>query len=237
MFFLFLLGSCKPKEARQLDSLMDELGITFSCVSDSNVIVVIPTAGCTSCIQGALNDVRESCDTVFVLLGTSKKEFSLLYKGRKLPVYNNVYLAKNVVSLTPDLMLTYPVAYLLKYGTYVSKTPYEPLKKPKVFDRPKTEVYVDKLKIDLGNINMDKVYTDSINMTNTGKMDFHIIDVESSCECTQVEFDKHLLIPSESMTLYITFHSEEKGYFERYVSVYCNVSNSPIEILICGRVN
>lgn len=236
ILFLLLLSSCKTKEAKQMEALMNELGINFTCPSDSNVIVIIPTNGCASCIQGALNDVRESCDTAFVLLGTSKKEFSLLYKGKKLPTYNNVYLAKNIMSLASDLMLTYPVAYLLKEGKYVSMTPYESLKKPRIVYMPNTEVYVNKQKIDLGNISMDKIYTDSINITNSGQIDLQIIDIESSCECTQVKFAKHLLAPSETMKLHIAFQPEEKGYFERYVSIHCNVSNSPIEILISGRV-
>ena len=99
MFLLLLLSSCKSKEAEQLELLMDELGITFTCQSDSNVVVVIPTNGCASCIQGALNDTRESCDTAFVFLGSSKKEFSLLYKGKKIPSYSNVYLAKNLIQM------------------------------------------------------------------------------------------------------------------------------------------
>lgn len=236
MLFLLLLSSCKTKEARQLELLMNELGINFTCPSASNVVVIIPTAGCASCIQGALNDVRESCDTAFVLLGTSKKEFSLLYKGKKLPTYNNVYLAKNIMSLASDLMLTYPIAYLLKEGKYVSMTPYEPSRKLQTIDKPNTAVHLNKQKIELGDISIDKTYMDSVSITNSGIKDLHIIDIESSCECTQVKFDKHLLTPSETMNLYITFQPEDKGYFERYVSIHCNVSNSPIEILISGRV-
>lgn len=234
---LLFMGSCKPKEVELLEDLMDELGITFTCMSDSNVIVIIPTNGCTSCIQGALKDVRESSDTAFVLLGTSKKEFALLYKGKTTPSYPNVYLAKNVVSLPPDQMLTYPIAYLLKHGRYVSMAPYEPLKKPKTVDKEFTEFYLNKSRIDFGNIYMDKVYTERVSITNSGEVDLHIADIESSCECTQVKFDKNLLTPFETMDLYITFQPEERGYFERYVSVHCNVSNSPIEILITGRVN
>ena len=78
MLFLLLLSSCKTKEAKQLEALMNELGISFTCPSDSNVVVIIPTNGCASCIQGALNDVRESCDTAFVFLGTSKKRILII---------------------------------------------------------------------------------------------------------------------------------------------------------------
>ena len=236
MFLLLLLSSCKPKEAEQLELLMDELGITFTCQSDSNVVVVIPTNGCASCIQGALNDTRESCDTAFVFLGSSKKEFSLLYKGKKIPSYSNVYLAKNLTSFAPDLMLTYPIAYILKQGRYVAMTPYIPLKKTKTSDKPKTEIHIDKSKINLGDINLNKIYKDSIRITNRGNTDLYISEIESSCECTQVEYEKLSLAPSESTCLYITFRPEGKGYFERYVSIHCNIANSPIEILINGRV-
>ena len=140
------------------------------------------------------------------------------------------------MSLASDLMLTYPIAYLLKEGKYISMTPYEALKKPQIVNMPNTKAYIDKPKIDLGNISMDKIYTDRISITNSGQIDLQIIEIDSSCECTQVKFDKHLLAPSETMNLHITFQPEEKGYFERYVSVHCNVSNSPIEILISGPV-
>lgn len=237
ILFLFLLSACKSEEGKQLEALMDELGITFTCASDSNVVVVIPASGCASCIQGALNDVRESCDTAFVFLGSSKKELSLMYKGKKVPFYPNVYLAKNVVSFTPDIMLTYPVAYVLSDGQYVSMSPYTPLKKMILLEEKKTKACIDKLRIDLGDVSKDKVYADSVKITNCGKADLHIMDVESSCECMQVQCEKQKLLPSENTILHITFRPEGTGYFERYVFVYCNVQDSLIEILISGRVN
>lgn len=236
VLFLLLLSGCKSGKVQQLESLMNELGITFTCESDSNVIVLIPTTGCASCIQGALNDVRESCDTAFVLLGCSKKELALLYKGKVVPSYPNVYLAKNIVSLSSDVMLTYPIAYILREGQYVDSQPYIPLKKPITSNKPETEVYIDKRIIELGDIDKDKIYRNSVRITNRGKVDLHIADVESSCDCTQVEYEKQVLPPSETLELHITFHPEEKGYFERYILIHCNVSDSPIEILMNGRV-
>lgn len=114
--------------------------------------------------------------------------------------------------------------------------PYIPLKKSITSNKPETEVYIDKRIIELGDIDKDKIYRNSVRITNRGKVDLYIADVESSCDCTQVEYEKQVLPPSETLELHITFHPEEKGYFERYISIHCNVSDSPIEILINGRV-
>ena len=52
-----LISSCISNDERQLKSLVTELGIEFTCESDSNYLVIIPGNGCESCIQDAIDEI------------------------------------------------------------------------------------------------------------------------------------------------------------------------------------
>jgi hypothetical protein len=214
---------------------MKELGITFPENPLPNSIVVIPGNGCGSCIQGAINDIHESVDTAYVLICHSEKELRLLTGEKNISSFNNVYLDKKNVSIYENQVLTYPVIYTIKNDGSIVYEPYTAQKRTSTNVRL-TMMDISPASIKLGTISKNGVYKDSVKITNIGKDTLFIEDIQSSCECTQVDWKKEPIAPSETVWLYITFRPDMIGEFERYVTVYSNVKQSPIEISIKGTI-
>jgi len=214
---------------------MKELGITFPENPLPNSIVVIPGNGCGSCIQGAINDIHESVDTAYVLICHSEKELRLLTGEKNISSFNNVYLDKKNVSIYENQVLTYPVIYTIKNDGSIVYEPYTAQKRTSTNVRL-TMMDISPASIELGTISKNRVYKDSVKITNIGKDTLFIEDIQSSCECTQVDWKKEPIAPSETVWLYITFRPDMIGEFERYVTVYSNVKQSPIEIPIKGTI-
>ena len=231
-----ILGcSCTSGSEKHVKVLMKELEITFPENPTPNSIVVIPGNGCGSCIQGAINDIHESVDTAYVLICHSEKELRLLTGEKNISSFNNVYLDKKNVSIYENQVLTYPVIYTIKNDGSIVYEPYTAQKRTSTNVRL-TMMDISPASIELGTISKNGVYKDSVKITNIGKDTLFIEDIQSSCECTQVDWKKEPIAPSETVWLYITFRSDMIGEFERYVTVYSNVKQSPIEIPIKGTI-
>lgn len=214
---------------------MKELGITFADNPTPNSIVVIPGNGCGSCIQGAITDIHESVDTAYVLICHSEKELRLLTGGRNVSSFKNVYLDKKNVSIYKNQVVTYPVIYTIKNNGSIVYEPYTAQKRTSA-NVHLTMMDIRPASIELGTISKDGVYKDSVKITNIGKDTLYIENIQSSCECTQVDWKKEPIAPSETIWLYITFRPDVVGEFERYVTIYSNVNQSPIEIPIKGTI-
>ena len=231
-----ILGcSCTSGSEKHVKVLMKELEITFPENPTPNSIVVIPGNGCGSCIQGAINDIHESVDTAYVLICHSEKELRLLTGEKNISSFKNVYLDKKNVSIYENQVLTYPVIYTIKNDGSIVYEPYTAQKRTSTNVRL-TMMDISPASIELGTISKNGVYKDSVKITNIGKDTLFIEDIQSSCECTQVDWKKEPIAPSETVWLYITFRPDMIGEFERYVTVYSNVIQSPIEIPIKGTI-
>lgn len=232
---VILCSSCISKGKKYWEHLTTELEITFTNNPTPNSIVVIPGNGCGSCIQGAINDIHESEDTAYVLICHSEKELRLLTGGRNVSSYKNVYLDKKKVSVSENRVLTYPVVYTMSNDGRISSEPYSAQKKTST-NANLTSIDINPVSMELGTIHKNGVYKDSIRITNIGKDTLYIEDVQSSCECTQVVWRKEPIAPGENVWLHITFRPDGVGEFERYVTIYDNVNQSPFEIPIKGTI-
>ena len=236
LFFLVVLGcGCTSSDERHLRELMNDLEVKTSNGASPNVVIIIPGNGCESCIDDATNNISVSNDTAYIFVCNSEKDFFLLTEGKKVSSFNNLYLDKQKKSAGFNLVQSYPMVYFFKAGKYVSKEPYKPVKK-KISQQKYTSIEVEKQSIDFGNIDMNGCYIDSIKITNQGETNLSFSEIQTSCECTQAKIGKELVVPSGATWLSITFQPEEKGEFERYVYVYCNTKDAPIEISIKGCV-
>ena len=231
---LMIIGcGCTSSDEQHIKLLMGELGIIFPHNTTPNSIVVIP--GCGSCIQGAINDIHESVDTAYVLICHSEKELRLLTGEKNVSSFKNVYLDKKNVSIYENQVLTYPVIYTIKNDGSIVYEPYTAQKRTSTNVRL-TMMDISPASIKLGTISKNEVYKDSVKVTNIGKDTLYIENIHSSCECTQVDWKKEPIAPSETVWLYITFRPDMIGEFERYVTIYSNVKQSPIEIPIKGTI-
>ena len=211
------------------------MDVVASDGTSPEVVIVIPGNGCGSCIKDALDNICESNDTAYILVCNSEKEFYLLSEGKRASMFNNLFLDRKNVAGGSGLVQSYPMVYFLKEGKYDSKEAYKPTKKKEVH-KELTTLDVEKKVIDLGNVEMGQSYTDSIRITNVGGKELVISEVQTSCECVQAKTSKQGVAISESTCLTITFRPEDLGEFERYVYVYGNMQESPLEISVIGYV-
>ena len=234
---LMILGcSCTSSDERHLRQLMDDLKVETSNGASPNVVIIIPGNGCESCIKDALDNIRESNDTAYILACNSEKDFYLLSGGKKAFMFNNLFLDKKNKASGLGLVQNYPMVYFLKKGKYESKEAYKPTKKKEI-QKVLTTISVERTVTDLGNVRIQQFYTDSIRITNIGNVDLVISEIQTSCECVQAKINTRNIAISESTYLTITFQPEELGVFERYVYIYGNIQKSPLEISIKGCVN
>ena len=90
------------------------VGICLPNVSDSCFLIIIPGNGCGSCIQEAMDHIREATDTIYVFMCDTEKDFFLLSGGKKSTDFNNLYLDKDKVSARLKMVTTFPMVYFLK---------------------------------------------------------------------------------------------------------------------------
>ena len=100
-----------------------------------------------------------------------------------------------------------------------------------------TQVSVNHAELDFGSFPKAEKQERSFVLTNTGTSLLVVHDVTTSCGCTKVEYSKQPVRPGETLELKVTYEAEEAGYFNKTVTVYCNVENSPLRLKVKGSAN
>lgn len=125
LFLIMIIGQgCMSNNDKHIHELIEEIGIPYLEKQDSCFLVIIPGNGCISCIQGAVDNIREVKDTVYIFVGDSEKDFYLQSGGKKLSSFHNLYLDKSKVSVRLRMVSTFPMVYFLQQGKYVDSWPY-----------------------------------------------------------------------------------------------------------------
>lgn len=106
---------------------------------------------------------------------------------------------------------------------------------PSKADASATEMSVDQTEHDFGTFPMTEKQECIFRLTNTDKMLLAVQDVTTSCGCTKVEYPKEPVRPGESLELKVSYEAEESGYFDKIITVFANVENSPIRLRVRGN--
>jgi hypothetical protein len=73
-------------------------------------------------------------------------------------------------------------------------------------------------------------------LKNTGSQPLIIQMVNTSCGCTVPEWDKQPIAPGKSTEIKVSITPEEKGYFNKTVTVYGNMETGRIVLKVSGMV-
>lgn len=99
----------------------------------------------------------------------------------------------------------------------------------------------DSLTINVGTVYMDDpIQTYKIPYVNKGKAALVISKVETSCECTQVDFTQSPLKKGKADTLTVHLDMSPytvRGNFLKELTVHSNSSGGTVEIIIKGFLN
>jgi len=229
--------------------------------SDYKIVMYTDSIGCTKC-KLQLYKWREFIKEVDTLTGGSvpvlfifhpmnKKEISYLLRrdGINIPVYIDINDQTNKINHFPsqqqfqcflldkDNKVVYigdPVNSIRVKRLYLSHI--SPRKYNTRDTVKKTCVKIGQTEFDLGTIQQGKPVTITTTMQNTGDTPFIIFDTKTSCGCTDVLYDKKPVLPDSSTEIKITYNADDRGYFNKTVSVYGNSEESPVLLRLKGYV-
>ena len=98
-----------------------------------------------------------------------------------------------------------------------------------------TTVEVINREVKLGDIKPKVKQTMVFKLKNNGEMPLVISDVKTSCGCTIAYWEKQPITTYKTTQIKAKIILEQAGYFEKTISVYCNVKNSPIILTVKGN--
>jgi len=99
----------------------------------------------------------------------------------------------------------------------------------------KTTVELINREVKLENIQTGVKHSMTFKLKNAGNTALVISDVKTSCGCTSANWEKQPIEEDRTTTITAEITLEETGYFEKTISVYCNVENSPILLTVKGN--
>jgi hypothetical protein len=106
---------------------------------------------------------------------------------------------------------------------------------PSKADASVTGMRVDRTEYNFGTFSMAEKQECTFRLTNTGNSLLVIHDVTTSCGCTKVEYRKEPVRPGESIELRVSYEAEEKGYFEKIITVFANLETSSVRLRVRGN--
>jgi len=99
-----------------------------------------------------------------------------------------------------------------------------------------TQITTEKTEFDLGTIQKGNAKTVTVSIKNTGEFPFVIFDTRASCGCTHIAYEKKPVVPDSTTEISITYNADDSGHFNKTVSVYGNMDNSPLIIRLKGNI-
>ena len=100
-----------------------------------------------------------------------------------------------------------------------------------------TTVSVSVTAMDFGSFPMLEKQEGRFVLTNTGSNLLVIQDIITSCGCTKVEYSKEPVRPGGTLDVKVIYEAEKAEHFDKTVTVYCNVKNSPLRLTVKGSAN
>lgn len=231
--------------------------------SPYKILMYVDSIGCTSC-KLQLHKWKEfiievdslthgTVPILFVFHPKDLREISYLLKrdGIDVPVCIDVGDKLNAINRFPAhqefqtfllndenkvVFIGNPVHNLRVKEMYLSEITNNTYKSTDPQSSRNTQVEADNVEFDLGTIPKGDAKIVSVSIKNVGESPFIIFDTRASCGCTHIEYEKKPVAPDSTKRINITYNADDGGYFNRTVSVYGNMDNSPLIIRLKGNV-
>ncbi|MDP1764016.1 MAG: DUF1573 domain-containing protein [Sediminibacterium sp.] len=99
-----------------------------------------------------------------------------------------------------------------------------------------TKIHISKTVIDIGDRIINSSAAGKFVIYNDGQNDLTIKSVEPDCHCTVGEYSKHLIKPKDSAIISLKYDSSILGDFQSSAFVKTNSDQSPLLIVLRGRI-
>ncbi len=228
--------------------------------SDYKILLYVDSVGCTSCklqlhkwgefITEVDSLTSGSVPVLFFFHPKDKRELTYLLKrdGITVPVCLDEHDRLNTINRFPSrndlqcflLDKTNRVVYI---GNPIHNTRIRDMYLSRIAPEVHTVttpsrntiVQADQTEFNLGMLKQGNSTTVTALIRNIGEAPFVVYDTRASCGCTSVNYSKEPVVPGSSIEIKITYNAEDLGYFNRTVSIYGNMNNSPLIIRIEGN--
>lgn len=234
--------------------------IVDDVISDGYKIVhYVDSAGCTSCNLNLVEwkdfitvlDSMTNCNVplLFFIHAKQKREvkFALKESSFDYPVCldkENEFYRLNELSELPVLhtLLLDKNNKIVAMGNPVNNTRVKELYLNLIsgktvlseLEESRTDADISHLEVDLGTFNWKERKDTCVTLTNMGVNPLVIHDVNISCGCTVVDYDRFPAQTKEQLKIRIAFSATKPGYFNKTVVIHCNTSKSPFVIRLKG---
>jgi len=101
---------------------------------------------------------------------------------------------------------------------------------------PTTQIEIAETVFDLGTMARGESQVITVPIKNVGNAPLLIFDTRVSCSCTRVAFDRQPTLPDATLELSITHNADSRGRFDRTISVFGNMSGSPVVVRLRGVI-
>ena len=98
-----------------------------------------------------------------------------------------------------------------------------------------TTVSLEATVFSMGDFAWQEERQGTFRLKNTGEKPLVIQDVVTSCGCLTVDYPQEPVMPGKEAVLRVTYKADSPGYFNKVVTVYCNVEDSPIRLRVSGN--
>jgi len=99
-----------------------------------------------------------------------------------------------------------------------------------------TDIQIIQQEIDLGEIKQNSPNTVAFELKNVGENNLIIWNVEASCGCTNVDWDKKPIKVNHTGQIKVTYDAKYQGVFRKQITVYGNFNQGLITLNIKGCV-
>jgi hypothetical protein len=101
---------------------------------------------------------------------------------------------------------------------------------------PITTVEPEQTEIELTDLHTGKTTETVFTLKNTGTQPLIIQTIDASCGCTVPEWEKQPVATGKSTEIKVKITPEEKGYFNKTITVHCNIKEGQILLKLKGVV-
>jgi hypothetical protein len=244
------------------DSLLD----SFRNYTGNGTVLVlyIDQYSCSSCVDNAIADLLSFKDSIgiqniLIILSTKNKKDAALMKNKtgnqfkilpvrekdinfegiseNLPVHfyviDNRLMPFCIYFYAPEFPQLNTQYLNIVYNRFFKKENAEKIPNKS----PATTVEPEQAEIELKDMRTGKTSEAVFRLKNTGTLPLLIQTVDASCGCTVPEWEKQPVKAGESAEIKVQITPEEKGYFNKTVTVHCNTGQGQVLLRINGTVN
>ncbi|HYW95654.1 MAG TPA: DUF1573 domain-containing protein [Bacteroidales bacterium] len=103
-------------------------------------------------------------------------------------------------------------------------------------EKTKSEISFASTVHDFGTIPYDSDGRCYFEFTNTSDEPLVVNVVRTTCGCTRPEWPEEPVAPGDTGKIGITYNTKLPGNFQKSITVYSNASDSPVKLMIKGKV-